>query len=115
MSPLSEFGRRVWMLARRRRVDRELDDEMRLHQELLARRDGEDFTGQSAAPLSPTREFGSPLRIREDTHDVLGWRTLEDALRDIRFGIRSLSRDTSFAVAAIATLALGIGATAAIF
>src|SRR5262245_14373403 len=115
MTPLSELGRRVWMLAHRRRVDRELDEEMRLHQELLARRRDQRPASQSTTPLSPTREFGSPLRIREDTHDVVGWRTLEDAVRDVRYGVRSLSRNKAFAVAAIATLAVGIGATTAIF
>jgi len=44
MSTLGEFGRRVWMLAHRRRADRELDEEMRLHQDLLARRRGESPT-----------------------------------------------------------------------
>jgi putative ABC transport system permease protein len=115
MSSLSELGRRVWMLAHRRRADRELDEEMRLHQELLARRGGNTRVGQPDARVGPTREFGSPLRIREDTHDIIGWRALEDAVRDVAYGVRSLVRNRSFGVAAIATLALGIGATTAIF
>ena len=115
MSSLSELGRRVWMLAHRRRGDRELDEEMRLHQELLARRRGDTRVGQPDAHVGPTREFGSPLRIREDTHDVIGWPALEDAARDAAYGLRSLLRNRSFATAAIVTLALGIGATTAIF
>jgi predicted permease len=115
MSTIGEFGRRVWMLAHRRRADRELDEEMRLHQELLARRRGDPQTGASGERLASTPEFGSPLRIREDTHDAVGWRAIEDAARDARFGLRTLVADKAFAFAAIATLALGIGATTAIF
>ncbi|HEX7798163.1 MAG TPA: ABC transporter permease [Vicinamibacterales bacterium] len=115
MSTLGELGRRVWMLAHRRQADRDLDEEMRLHQALLAGRRGESPTSRSAEPLASTREFGSPLRIREDAHEALGWRAIEDAVRDARFGVRTLVADKPFALAAIATLALGIGATTAIF
>jgi putative ABC transport system permease protein len=115
MAPLSELGRRVWMLAHRRRVDRELDEEMRLHHDLLAQRRGAAGPQPADARLVATREFGSPLRIREATHDAIGWRAIEDAARDVRYGARSLVRNQSFAAAGIATLALGIGATAAIF
>jgi predicted permease len=115
MATLGELGRRVWMLAHRRRADRELDEEMRLHQDLIARRRGDTRRGQPDASLTPTREFGSPLRIRENTHDAIGWPALEDLARDALYGMRSLLNNRSFAVTAIATLALGIGATTAIF
>src|SRR6185369_16770415 len=114
MSTIGELRRRVWMLAHRRRADRELDEEIRLHQDLLARRLGESPTGSGERPAS-TRAFGSPLRIREDTHEAIGWPALEDAARDARFGLRTLVADKTFASAAIATLALGVGATTAIF
>jgi putative ABC transport system permease protein len=115
MSTLGELGRRVWMLAHRRRADRELDEEMRLHQEWLASRRGESPASGPGGVLASTREFGSPLRIREDTHEAIGWQTIEDAARDARFGLRTLVMDKPFALAAIATLTLGIGATTAIF
>lgn len=114
MSTIGELRRRVWMLAHRRRADRELDEEIRLHQDLLARRLGESPTGSGERPAF-TRAFGSPLRIREDTHEAIGWPALEDAARDARFGLRTLVADKTFASAAIATLALGVGATTAIF
>src|SRR5215470_1886452 len=115
MATLGELGRRVWMLAHRQQTDRELDEEMRLHQEMLTRRRGDAGAAPSDNRLGPTPEFGSPLRIREDTHDVIGWRALEDAVRDAAYGLRSLVRNRSFGVAAIVTLACGIGATTAIF
>ena len=116
MATLGEFGRRMWMLAHRRRVDRELDEELRLHQELLARRIGDATAPRlSNGILKATREFGSPLRIREDTRDAVGWRVIEDIGHDIIYGLRSLGGNKAFATAAIVTLAFGIGATTAIF
>jgi putative ABC transport system permease protein len=50
-----------------------------------------------------------------DGRQVLGWRALEDILLDVRYGVRSLVWHRAFGLAAIATLALGIGATTAIF
>src|SRR5204863_5841131 len=100
----------------RRRVDRELNDEMRLHEELLAdRRHQAAGMNVSDAAAAARRDFGSPLRIREDSHDALGWRAVEDFGRDLRYGTRSLTRHKAFAAASIVTLALGIGATTAIF
>jgi|KBSSwiStaDraftv2_1062776.scaffolds.fasta_scaffold21310_1 predicted permease len=113
MATLGEFGRRVWMLANRRRADRELDEELRLHQDLLARRRA-DIAGSDARKVA-RRELGSPLRIREHTHDAVGWPAFEDLMRDAGYAVRSLARHRPFAIAAIATLALGIGATTAIF
>src|SRR5215475_3511412 len=115
MATFNELGRRVWMLAHRRRADRELDEEMRLHQDLLSRRSGRLRLKRPDGPLSATREFGSPLRIREDTHDAVGWRALEDVVQDAKYGLRALGRNKAFAVTAIITLAFGVGATTAIF
>jgi len=51
--------------------------------------------------------------IRNFRHPPLAW--LRDALRDARIGVRSLGRQPGFTAAVLATLALGIGATVAIF
>ena len=59
--------------------------------------------------------FGSPLRWREASHDVWGWRWLDDLGQDIRYALRSLAAHKAFSTTAIITLALGIGATTAIF
>ena len=115
MATLGELGRRVWMLAHRRRADRELDEELRLHQELLARRSGNAPPTAAGGVLKQTREFGSPLRIKEETRDVVGWRAVEDIGQDMAYGLRALAGNKAFAIAAIITLTFGLGATTAIF
>ncbi len=59
--------------------------------------------------------FGSPLRLTEESRDVWGWRWLDDFGHDVRYAIRSLVAHKAFTATALITLALGIGATTAIF
>ncbi len=96
---------------RKRREEKELDEELRFHLEREAqlRRDrGQD-------PGAAQRDFGNVTLVRENTRATWGWNTIEAAARDTRFGLRLLRKSPAFALTAIAVLALGIGATSAIF
>jgi predicted permease len=96
---------------RRSREERELDEELRFHlaQEEQLRRDrGQD-------PAGARRDFGNLALTRESTRETWGWAALERALRDARFAVRLLRKSPAFACTAIGVLALGIGATTAIF
>jgi putative ABC transport system permease protein len=96
---------------RKSREERELDEELRFHleQEAQLKRDrGQD-------PASAQRDFGNVTLIRENTRAAWGWVRLEAAARDARFALRLLRKSPAFALTAIAVLALGIGATSAIF
>jgi putative ABC transport system permease protein len=112
---LSEIVRRLRMLAQRSRVGRDLDDEMRLHLELRQERLRQQNMSAEDAEVAARRRFGNLLRLREEGVDASGWRWLEHLAQDIRFGVRTLIRNPGFTLTAVSTLAIGIGANAAVF
>jgi putative ABC transport system permease protein len=112
---LAQIGRQLLALARRSRVHDDVAEEMQLHLELRAQKLRWQGMTDAGARAAARRRFGNVLRLREEAADVWGWRWLEDLVQDLRFAARDLGRHKAFAATAIVTLALGIGANAAIF
>lgn len=88
---------------------------MRTHLDLMI----DDGLRQGLSPVEAHRRahlaFGNVLATREESQDALGWPTVESLAHDLRIAVRSLVRRPGFSLSLIAILALGIGATTAIF
>ena len=98
--------------------DDELDEEIRGHLAINVQQRIERGEEPEAARLAALREFGYVPRLRDEMHRVWysRWFDLADALvQDMRLGFRSLLRAKGMAATVVITLALGIGANAAIF
>ena len=95
--------------------ERELDEEITLHIEMRADELQQDGMPRADALARARREFGSTLRVKEDTRAAWQFRWLEETLSDLSYAARSLRRNRGFAAAGIFSLALGIGANTTIF
>lgn len=99
----------------RRDTDAEIDAELQTHRDERAAELQEQGLSRQDAQAQARREVGNSLRAIEDTRAAwhLGW--IEDLATDLRYGMRGLLRDRTFALTAIASLALGIGVNTTIF
>jgi predicted permease len=112
---VSDVRHRLRALFSRDSVERELDVELRFHIEREAEKYERQGISHDAALRRARLEFGGVEQMKEATRDMRGTARLESIVRDARYTVRSLKSRPAFALTVIATLALGIGANAAIF
>jgi putative ABC transport system permease protein len=106
---------RIRSLVRQRRMDRELEDELQFHLERQIEEYVASGMSLTEARLRAKRSLGGLAQIAEECRDTRRVTPLVDLARDGRYALRSLAKNRLFAAVAILTLAVGIGATTAIF
>src|ERR1700687_741199 len=106
---------RLKSLLRRRRVERELEEELRFHLEQKIEEGIAGGLSPDEARHRAMRAMGGLEQRKEEMRDLQGVRWLTDFLDDVRYAVRSLRRAPGLTAVVVVTIALGIGMTATPF
>ena len=107
--------RRLWFFVTRWRRLKDLDDEMRMHVEMLAAANRRRGLPPDEAAHAARRRFGNQLKLREEGRDMWGFSELERVGKDLQYAVRQVIRRPAWTLVVVSTLALGIGANTSMF
>ncbi len=112
---LNRLFRRLRSHLQKKKIEREMDKEMRFHLEMETEKNISKGMGEKEARLAALRSFGGVERVKEAYRDASRFRWLEEVWQDLRYGARILLKNPAFTLIVSLSLALGIGANTVIF
>ncbi len=112
---MGRLFRRLMAMVRSRRFGEDMDEELRFHVDMTRERLANEGMTPEEARHTATRRLPSPLLVREQSREAWGLGWLDRLLQDVRYAVRMMSRRPGFTATAITVLALGLGASTAVF
>ncbi len=106
--------RKLWFLLRRKRFNEDLSEEMAFHREQMEKQLASEGLAAESAHYAAAREFGNVTRLKEQSQEMVALH-FETAFKDVRYALRQLRKNPGFTATTVLILALGIGASTAIF